>query len=175
MLLISLFFTFAKIGFASFGGLSMIPIINAEMLSHGWMTLEEVGDIVAIAEMTPGSLGINSATFVGMRTAGPLGALVATLGVMVPSLTLCLIAAHYFKKLKGNALLESGLYGIRPICLGMIAATTLSLSKSNFIAGGSIYWQPIIIAIIIGILLFKFKFSIPKVIAVAAGLGILIA
>ena len=64
MILLELFWSFCKIGFTSFGGLSMVPLINSEMLSHGWMTLSEVSDIVAIAEVTPGPLG-NCATFAG--------------------------------------------------------------------------------------------------------------
>lgn len=68
--LLDLFLSFLKIGFFSFGGTTMIPVINDEVLVHGWMTADEVMDIVAVAEMTPGSLGINCATFVGLRTAG---------------------------------------------------------------------------------------------------------
>ena len=63
MVLLELFWSFMKIGFFSFGGLTMIPVINDEVLLHGWMTADEVMDIVAVAEMTPGSLGINCATF----------------------------------------------------------------------------------------------------------------
>ena len=65
MVLLELFISFLKIGFTSFGGLSMIPLITSEMTSHGWMTAAEVSDIVAIAEMTPGPLGLNCATFAG--------------------------------------------------------------------------------------------------------------
>ena len=72
MILLELFWSFCKIGFTSFGGLSMVPLINSEMLSHGWMTLSEVSDIVAIAEMTPGPLGLNCATFAGTRGRGCL-------------------------------------------------------------------------------------------------------
>lgn len=89
MTYLQLFWSFLKIGFTSFGGLSMIPLISSEMLSHNWMTAEEVSDIVAIAEMTPGPLGVNCATFAGIRTAGFLGAVAANLGVLMPSLTLC--------------------------------------------------------------------------------------
>ena len=70
MVLLDLFTAFVKIGFTSFGGLSMIPLISSEMTINGWMTSTEVLDIVAIAEMTPGPLGINAATFAGMRVAG---------------------------------------------------------------------------------------------------------
>ena len=68
MVLLELFISFLKIGFTSFGGLSMIPLITSEMTSHGWMTAAEVSDIVAIAEMTPGPLGLNCATFAGMES-----------------------------------------------------------------------------------------------------------
>lgn len=70
MILLELFWSFCKIGFTSFGGLSMVPLINSEMISHSWMTASEVSDIVAIAEMTPGPLGLNCATFAGIRVAG---------------------------------------------------------------------------------------------------------
>ena len=86
MIYIELFVSFLLIGFTSFGGMSMIPLINAEMLSHGWMTATEVSDIVAIAEMTPGPLGINCATFAGTRVAGIPGALCASLGVLAPTI-----------------------------------------------------------------------------------------
>lgn len=80
MILLQLLWSFTKIGFTSFGGLSMIPLISSEMQVHQWMTAEEVSDIVAIAEMTPGPLGLNCATFAGMRTAGLPGAIAANLG-----------------------------------------------------------------------------------------------
>ena len=109
MIYLDLFLSFLMIGFTSFGGMSMIPLINDQMLSRGWMTSSEVADIVAIAEMTPGPLGINCATFAGARTAGIPGAVVASFGVLVPSLTLTLAAAIFlvrFKKSKtlGNAM-----------------------------------------------------------------------
>lgn len=83
MELLELLWSFVKIGFTSFGGLSMIPLISSEMLSHGWMTSAEVADIVAIAEMTPGPFGLNCATFAGMRVAGLIGAAIANLGILL--------------------------------------------------------------------------------------------
>ena len=70
MIYVQLFLSFMKIGFTSFGGMSMIPLILEEMTSHGWMTAEDLSNLVAIAEMTPGPLGINCATFTGTQTAG---------------------------------------------------------------------------------------------------------
>ena len=103
MVLLELFISFLKIGFTSFGGLSMIPLITSEMTSHGWMTAAEVSDIVAIAEMTPGPLGLNCATFAGMRTAGFLGAIAANLGTLSPTLTVCLLAAIFFERFRPSA------------------------------------------------------------------------
>ena len=96
MKLISLFVVFMKIGFTSFGGMSMVPIINQEMLSHGWMTSEDVANILAIAEMTPGPLGLNCATFAGMQVAGVLGGIIAVLGVLTPAFTTTMLVAVFY-------------------------------------------------------------------------------
>lgn len=89
--LVQLFAAFAKIGFTSFGGTSMIPLIMDEMSSHGWMTDADLTNLIAIAEMTPGSLGVNAATFAGTKTAGMPGGVFAVLGVLSPTLTLTLL------------------------------------------------------------------------------------
>ena len=99
MLLLELFWSFVKIGFTSFGGLSMIPLISSEMISHGWMNAHEVSDIVAIAEMTPGPLGLNCATFAGMRAAGVFGA---------------------FDHFRDSRRLGQVMTGVRPACVGSV-------------------------------------------------------
>ena len=86
MELFDLYLSFAKIGFTSFGGISMLPLIFNEVTSHGWLTASEVTDIVAIAEMTPGPIGLNCATFAGLRVAGVVGAIISVLGVLMPIL-----------------------------------------------------------------------------------------
>ena len=96
MILLKLFWSFMLIGFGSFGGLSMIPQISNEVLSHGWMTADQVTDIVAIAEMTPGPLGLNCASFAGMQAAGIPGAIAANFGVLMPSITLCAVADIFY-------------------------------------------------------------------------------
>ncbi|MCC8025253.1 MAG: chromate transporter [Clostridium sp.] len=174
MLYLNLFLSFTKIGFLSFGGMTMIPIINEEVLKFGWMTSEEVMDIVAIAEMTPGSLGINCATFVGLRSGGIPGALCATLGTMMPSLTLCLAAAHFINKFKDNRTLNTLLKGIRPVCLGMLLAIAMTMGRSVFWEHSAVCWNLIIISLITGYCLFKIKLSIPRAILLAALLGLLI-
>jgi len=172
MIYLKLFLSFMKIGFCSFGGMTMIPVINDEVLRYGWLTSAEVMDIVAVAEMTPGSLGINSATFVGLRTAGVLGALSASFGVMVPSLTLCALAARFILQMKGNKYLESAMRGVRPASLGMLLAAAVTLGIPTFAGTGVIAWNLVLIAVITGVILFKTKLSIPKVILIAAVMGL---
>lgn len=173
-LYIELFLVFMRVGFSSFGGLSMIPLINQEMLNHHWMTLSEVSDIVAIAEMTPGPLGLNCATFVGMRTGGVLGALVSTFGVIFPSMTLCVVAAIFIEKVKGNKRMTDTMYGIRPICIGLIMYTLLTLCQSNFIVSNKIYWTPLLITVIISVITLKTRLSVPLLITIAGLLGLVL-
>lgn len=164
------------IGFTSFGGMSMIPLIHNQMLSHGWMTAQEVADIVAIAEMTPGPLGLNCATFAGSRTAGIFGALCATAGVLLPSFTVTLVAAMFLKKFKESRGLSNALYGIRPVCIGMISAVIIQQSMSNY-AGTlwfGISWQAILIGVVALVLLLRFKWTIPRTILVSAMLGLIL-
>ena len=176
MLYLELFLSFLLIGFTSFGGMSMIPLINDQMLSHGWMTAQEVADIVAIAEMTPGPLGLNCATFAGSRTAGALGALSATLGVVTPSITVCLLAAIFITRFKENRLMEHALFGIRPVCIGMIAAIVVTQCQTNY-AGTLLFgvsWQAILIGVVALVLLLKLKWNVPKTILVSAALGLVL-
>ena len=132
MIYLELFLSFLMIGFTSFGGMTMIPLINDQMLTHGWMTSQEVADIVAIAEMTPGPLGLNCATFAGTRTAGIPGALAASLGVITPSLTVTMLVAMFLAKFKESRLMDEALFGIRPVCIGMIFAVMIQQSMVNY-------------------------------------------
>ena len=176
MIYLELFLSFVIIGFTSFGGMSMIPLINDQMLSHGWMTAAEVADIVAIAEMTPGPLGLNCATFAGARTAGMGGALAASLGVLTPSLTLTLLSAIFLERFKQSRLMGEALYGIRPACIGMIFAVVIQQSMANY-AGplfGFLSWPALVIGLLSLLVLLRFKWSIPKTIVLSAVLGLVL-
>lgn len=176
MIYLELFLSFLVIGFTSFGGMSMIPLINDQMLSHGWMTAAEVADIVAIAEMTPGPLGLNCATFAGARTAGVAGALVASLGVLTPTLTVTMLAAMFLEKFKQSRLMGEALYGIRPVCIGMIFAVIIQQSMANY-AGtlfGFLSWPALVIGLVSLLVLLRFKWSVPKTIGLAAALGLIL-
>ncbi|MDR1831244.1 MAG: chromate transporter [Fusobacteriaceae bacterium] len=175
MLCLLLFLSFAKIAFFSFGGLTMVPVINDVVLRYGWMTPTEVMDIVAIAEMTPGSLGINCATFVGLRAGGIPGALSASLGAMVPSLTLCMVATYFIMRLRGNTLLETVMAAIRPVCLGMIFALMITLGKTTYFAATlGVRWNLVLIGVVAGFCLLKIRLTIPKTILISAVLGLLL-
>ena len=175
MILLELFWSFCKIGFTSFGGLSMIPQISNEVLSHGWMTAEQVTDIVAIAEMTPGPLGLNCATFAGTRVAGFLGAISASLGVLSPTFLICAVAAVAFEKFRDSSFMQKAMSGIRPICLGLILAVVCSLSMTNYAApAGGVSLPALVIGTAALAALLKWKVSIPIVIAASALLGLVL-
>ena len=173
MTIMQLFWSFCQIGFTSFGGLSMIPLISSEMVGHGWMTSTEVSDIVAIAEMTPGPLGLNCATFAGIRVAGIIGALAANLGILMPTFTVCAVAAVFFERFKGSNVLKNIMGFVRPVCIGLIWAVIINLCLTNYIEGSSVQISAILIGILGVYLIIRRKWSVPKVICVGAVLGML--
>jgi len=172
--LFALFWSFLQIGFTSFGGLSMVPLISSEMLGHGWMTAAEVTDIVAIAEMTPGPLGMNCATFAGMQVAGIPGALAATLGVVTPTLTLTAAAAVFFARFRSSPIMGRILTGVRPACLGMIIGIVFSLVSSTCFPEGGFSLAPLLILGVSLYLLAARKWGVPAVIVTAAVIGLLL-
>ena len=175
MLLIKLFWSFLQIGFTSFGGLSMVPLISSEMIGHGWMTAQEVSDIVAIAEMTPGPLGLNCATFTGFRTAGVMGAVMANWGILMPTFTITLAAAVCFERFKNGKKVRQMLTGIRPTCVGLIAAVIVTLCATNYSAAGGVSWAAIAIGVVDTVLLLKWNWSVPKVILLSGAAGLFLA
>ena len=152
----------------------MIPLISGEMISHGWMTASEVSDIVAIAEMTPGPLGLNCATFAGMRVAGFPGAVIANLGALSPTFTLCFAAAVFFEHFRKNKRLTQIMTGVRPACVGLVAGVVIELALVNYYDSGNVHFPSVILGLIDLILLLKFKISIPKVLLFSALVGIIL-
>ena len=172
--LLKLFWSFLKIGFTSFGGLSMIPLISHEVVSNGWMNLSEVSDIVAIAEMTPGPLGLNCATFAGIKASGIPGAIDANLGVLTPTFSVAAVAAIFFQKFQKSHRMEEILTGVRPVCIGLIIGVIVSFCQTNYIIDSAISPQAILIGVIDLVLLFKWQVSIPKIILLSALLGLVL-
>ena len=134
MIWVKMFLTFFKIGLFSFGGgYAMIPIIQSEIAANGWMTSEEFANIIAIAEMTPGPIAVNSATFVGFKVLGPLGGLVATLGVALPSLIIVMLVANIFFKHKEHPLNEAIFYGIRPVIVALVLTAAYFVAETSIL------------------------------------------
>ncbi|WP_353093701.1 chromate transporter [Tissierella praeacuta] len=161
-----LFVSFLKIGAFSFGGgYAMLPLIQKEIIDvHGWLTLNEFIDILAVVEMTPGPVAINSATFLGYKVGGILGSIVATTAVVLPSIVVILTIAHFLSKFKNSPYVDWAFRGIRPVVLGLIISASLSVSKNaiidmkTFILGSVLFYltsfkklHPILTIIIAGI------------------------
>lgn len=172
--LLKLFWSFLKIGFTSFGGLSMIPLISHEVVSNGWMNLSEVSDIVAIAEMTPGPLGLNCATFAGIHAAGIPGAIVANLGVLSPTFTVAALAAVFFQKFQKSHRMDQILTGVRPVCIGLLIGVIASFCQTNYVINSAVSLPAIAIGSVDLALLFKWKLSVPKVILLSAAMGLVL-
>lgn len=135
MKILSLFWSFIKIGAFGFGGgYAMLPLIEKEVvvLNH-WLTPQEFIDIVAISQMTPGPIAINSATFIGYRQAGVLGSLIATLGVVTMPFIIVLIVTRMLIKFKDSVVVDGIMSGIRPALIGLVAAATYSVGKTSLV------------------------------------------
>ena len=129
--MIHLFLTFLKIGAISFGGgYGMISVLQEEVLSNGWLTAEQMIDFIAVSESTPGPIAINMATFVGASQYGFWGALVATVGVVLPAFVIILTVAAIFKNLMKYAGVKSALKGIRPVVTALVLVTGITIFSS---------------------------------------------
>ena len=137
MILWELFITFLKIGAFTFGGgYAMIPLIQAEVVSKGWLTENQITDFIAVSESTPGPLAVNMSTYVGAEIAGFPGALLATLGIVLPSFIIILIVAKSFELFKSNKYVKNAMSGIKPAVIGLIAAALLSVGATVFFPNG---------------------------------------
>ena len=134
MILLELFWSFLQIGLFSFGGgYAAMPLIEAQVVSqHAWLTMNEFTDLITISQMTPGPIAINSATFVGIKIAGITGALVATIGCILPSCILVILIARLYLKYRNISLIQDILHSLRPAVVAMIAAAGVSILTSAF-------------------------------------------
>ncbi len=168
-ILLELFISFFKIGAFSFGGgYAMLPLIEEEVIRvHAWITRPEYIDILAIAEMTPGPIAVNSATFLGYKVAGVLGSAVATFGVILPSFLVMSLIFHFVFKFKNSKYVDWVFKGIRPVVLGLIAAAAISVGRSTFVDIPSV-----IIAVFLFYIVAFRKFNPISAIVVAGILGV---
>lgn len=137
MTYITLFLTFLKIGAFTFGGgYAMLPLIQDQVIAHGWLTNEELINFIAVSESTPGPFAVNVSTYVGMETGGILGAFCATTGVVLPSIIIILLVAKGFQKFQKNQLFSGCMAGLKPAVVGMIIAAIFSTAKTIFFPEG---------------------------------------
>lgn len=128
MIYLELFLSYLKIGFFGFGGgYAMLSLIQNEIVvRHGWLTSAELADIVAISQMTPGPIAINSATYVGYAVTGTVwGSFLTTLAVSLPPLSLMVLITIFYNKLRGNRFMDSAITWMKPMMCGMIGAAAL--------------------------------------------------
>ena len=187
MIYLQLFLTFLKIGAVSFGGgYGMISLIRETVLANGWLSEEQFLNFIAVAESTPGPLAVNMATFIGSAQAGFLGALVATLGVVLPSFAIILLIAALISNILKYAGVKSVLDGIQPTIVGLIVATAATMFMTQifgFTCVGDAFdfdWKSLAVfaavaAIALGWKLWKKKtFSPILLILISGGLGIVV-
>lgn len=143
MLYLRLFYEFFKTGlFAVGGGMATLPFLYDMSDSTGWFSHAQLADMIAVSESTPGPIGVNMATYVGFSTGGIPGAIVATLGLVTPSVIVIMLIAQVLKAFRQNKYVDAAFYGLRPCSVGLIAAAgvlVVKLSLFNpelFKAGG---------------------------------------
>lgn len=133
-MLLKLFLTFFEIGAVSFGGgYGMISLIREKVLLHGWLSEAEFLSFIAVSESTPGPLAVNMATFIGASQGGVLGALCATLGVVLPSFFIILLIAALIHDLLKYAGVKAFLSGVRPCVVALILSTALTMGLSTLL------------------------------------------
>ena len=175
-----LFWEFFKTGlFAVGGGLATIPFLMDMAEKYPWFTAAELSNMIAVSESTPGPIGINMATYVGFTTAGPLGSVIATTALVLPSLVIIMIIAGFLNKFRENALVKDTFYVLRPAVIGMLFVSLTSMVSPLLInlAGTSILEIFNIKALVLfAVLLFgilKFKKHPIVYIAIGAVVGII--
>jgi chromate transporter len=170
-LYITLFTTFVKIGLFSFGGgYAMIPLIQQEVVDkNAWISLEQFTDIIAISQITPGPIAINVATFIGYTTTGNiLGATLATLGVVLPSLIIMIVLVKFLSKTQDNIYVIRAFKGLRLIVIGLILGAAFSLMKPEIL----IDYKSYILLFLSMIALIKFKIGPIPIVITSFILGI---
>lgn len=176
-----LFISFFKVGlFTIGGGYAMLPLIQQEIEAYQWITTQEFIDILAIAEMTPGPVAVNTATFVGYKSAGVLGSLLATTAVALPSLIIILLLARFLEKYQEHPIMKAVFSGIRPAVAGLIGAAAIFIIRNTLfvVNGGTSLGLPDLRAVLIAIAVFiavhYYKVDPIKVIIASAVVGLII-
>lgn len=183
MIYLRLFWSFFQIGLFSIGGgYAALPLIQNQIVDlNKWLTMKEFSDVITISQMTPGPIAINSATFVGIRIAGPIGAVAATIGCVCPSCIIVLLLAYVYYRYRGLSVIQGILSGLRPAVTAMIASAGISLVLNALWGEGkavasfeTIDWISAIIFIAALVVLRKWKADQIKVMLAAGIIGLCI-
>ena len=177
MIYLQLFYTFFKIGLFGFGGgYAMLSMIQGEVVTrYGWVSSQEVSDIVAFSQMTPGPIGINAATYVGFTSTGSVwGSIIATFAVVLPSFILMLTISKFFLKYQKHPIVESIFNGLRPAVVGLLASAALVLMNAENFGSPTEDTYSFVISIIIFLIAFigtrKYKAN-PILMIIACGIA----
>lgn len=178
-----LFWEFFKTGlFAMGGGLATIPFLYEMMDKYHWFTAEDLMNMIAISESTPGPMGVNMATYVGFHSTGnnPLGGIIATLGLVMPSVIVICVIARVLQTYKNNPYVQNAFFGLRPAVCAMIATAGIGVLTTVLMPTGSLvidstFWIHLVLLGIFLVFAFKFKKLHPIVlICIAAVTGIVL-
>lgn len=173
MIYLQLFFEFFKVGFFSVGGgMATIPFLYDLSDRMQWFSHADISNMIAIAESTPGALGVNMATYAGYTTGGIPGGVIATLGLITPSIIVILIIARLLKQFSDNKYVKSAFFGLRPASLAMIGSAGVSVAKVALFRGVTPYIPGILLAIFLYVLSKKTKLSVIYMIIIAGIIGV---
>ena len=182
MIYLQLFLEFFKIGAFTFGGgYAMIPFIQEAVIKHGWMSIQELVDFIAVSESTPGAFAVNISTYIGSQTGGFFGAVCATFGLVLPSFLIIIIIAKCYNKFKQSTIVKGCMLGLKSTVIGLIGASVISIGQEVFFAQGitlsvfstaNFWFSAIVFAVMLCLLLIK-KINPILVIVISAILGIL--
>lgn len=137
MILLRLYYEFFKVGlFAVGGGLATVPFLRDIGAATGWFTDAQLTTMIAVSESTPGPMGVNMATYVGYETQGILGAVVATLGLITPSVIVIVIIAGFLQKFRQSKTVDAVFYGLRPASTALIASAGISVALAVLVEVG---------------------------------------
>lgn len=187
MTYLMLFFEFFKMGALTFGGgYAMIPFIEETVIRHGWMTMEELVDFIAVSESTPGAFAVNMSTYVGSEVGGLFGSFCATLGLVLPPFVVILIIAKCYEKFKQSFIVRGAMLGLKSTVVGLIAATVISVGfsvlfpkgfdlssiVSSTLSTANFWFSVIVFGVMLFLLLYK-KLNPILIIGISAAVGIL--
>ncbi len=180
MICLDLFWTFFKIGLFTFGGgYAMLPLIQAAVADHGWLSTETLLNFVAVSESTPGPFAVNIATYVGSQLAGIPGGACATLGVALPSFIIILIVARFYEKFRASRVVSGIMTGLKPAVIGLIGSAILTMGSAVLFPAGitaavfatRAFWVTVVIFAVMAVLAFR-KVHPILLICLSAVLGI---